>query len=264
LCGINQQSPNPVKTEVSNYDQTGIQSFSQIFLDMVGQGDNIRNCFYKAREKLSHRYLFTYQNPQLNDGQQGIIATNFYIGGTFVVGDIMPEIIAATPNQAIDAGVFDLFASVTDVEGIDVVWVSIMPPNFVAPETTQEFETPVISLDKVDLADPDEDNTYDGNYDFKYNGTYVLTFFARDTGGNVVSQEVRLTVENGVDPIGPGDVNGDANVDLTDAILALQVLCGVDTGSDTINADADVNGDNKIGIEEAIYALQVVSGAKSE
>jgi len=246
-------------TEVSNYDQTGIQSFSQIFLDMVGQGDNIRNCFYKAKEKLSNRYLFVHQNPQLNDGQQGLIATNFYIGGTFLVGDIMPDIIAATPNQAIDAGVFGLFASVTDVEGIDDVWVSIMPPNFVVPETIQEFETPVISLDKVDLADQDDDSTYGGNYDFKYNGTYVLTFFARDTGGNVVSQEVRLTVENGVDPIGPGDVSGDGNVDLADVILALQVSCGVDTGSDVIYREADVNNDGRIGLAEAIHALRVIS-----
>jgi len=75
---------------------------------------------------------------------------------------------------------------------------------------------------------------------------------------------VRLTVENGVDPIGRGDVNGNGNVDLADAILALQVLCAVDTGNDEIYREADVNGESKIGLEEAIHALQVVSGIGSE
>jgi hypothetical protein len=58
----------------------------------------------------------------------------------------------------------------------------------------------------------------------------------------------------------PGDVNGDNQVTLDDAILALQILVNEEDISD-ICLSADVNGDNKIGIDEVIYILrQVLEG----
>jgi len=57
-----------------------------------------------------------------------------------------------------------------------------------------------------------------------------------------------------------GNVNGDPNVDLQDAILSLQVVAGVDLSTQTVNRDADVNGDFRIGIPEAIHALRVAAG----
>jgi len=59
-------------------------------------------------------------------------------------------------------------------------------------------------------------------------------------------------------PIMTGDVNGDGNVNLADAILCLQVLSGL--APDNISLAADVNGDGKIGIAEAIYAIQKSGG----
>jgi hypothetical protein len=55
-----------------------------------------------------------------------------------------------------------------------------------------------------------------------------------------------------------GDINGDGNVDLADAILCLQVLSGLSPNN--INPIADVNGDGKIGMAEAIYALRKAAG----
>ena len=55
-----------------------------------------------------------------------------------------------------------------------------------------------------------------------------------------------------------GDINGDGNVSLSDAILALQIVIGLN--SDSTHLDADVNGDGKIGLEEVIYILQKISG----
>jgi len=60
-----------------------------------------------------------------------------------------------------------------------------------------------------------------------------------------------------------GDINGDGNVDLPDAILALNILAGTNN-DDKIWIDADVNGDGKIGIEEVIYILQSVCGLREE
>jgi len=50
-------------------------------------------------------------------------------------------------------------------------------------------------------------------------------------------------------------------VDLTDAILAIQIVCGI-TPTQTVYEAADVNGDGKIGIEELIYILQKLSGLR--
>ena len=60
-------------------------------------------------------------------------------------------------------------------------------------------------------------------------------------------------------PVPMGDIDGNDAVDLTDAILALRILCGTDIGDQKIFIDADVNGDGKIGIEEVVYILQKVA-----
>jgi hypothetical protein len=51
-----------------------------------------------------------------------------------------------------------------------------------------------------------------------------------------------------------GDIDGDGKVTLADAIIALQVLLGMDPAG--VQIESDVNGDNKIGMEEVVYILQ--------
>ncbi|RZB30254.1 MAG: hypothetical protein SRB1_02534 [Desulfobacteraceae bacterium Eth-SRB1] len=66
-------------------------------------------------------------------------------------------------------------------------------------------------------------------------------------------------------PIVIGDVNDDGNVNLTDAILALQVTVGMNPAgirSNYATSGADVNGDAKIGLAEVIYILQDVAGLR--
>ena len=55
-----------------------------------------------------------------------------------------------------------------------------------------------------------------------------------------------------------GDINDSNAIDLSDLILAAQIISGI-TPLQTINKEADVNGDGKIGMEEVIYILQKVS-----
>ena len=57
-----------------------------------------------------------------------------------------------------------------------------------------------------------------------------------------------------------GDINDDGNVNLTDAILALQVMAELQPA--TVYKEADVNGDGNIGAAEAIYILQRLSGLR--
>ncbi|MEE4313962.1 MAG: Ig-like domain-containing protein, partial [Desulfofustis sp.] len=68
---------------------------------------------------------------------------------------------------------------------------------------------------------------------------------------DVIRDDVQLSC-GGVVTL-PGDVNNDRSVDLADAISALKVLTGSQTGA---VKEADVNGDDVIGMEEAVYILQ--------
>jgi hypothetical protein len=61
-----------------------------------------------------------------------------------------------------------------------------------------------------------------------------------------------------------GDMNGDGNVDLVDAVLVLQIVCALDTASATFLAGEDVNRDGRAGLEETIYILQVLADTRHE
>lgn len=56
-----------------------------------------------------------------------------------------------------------------------------------------------------------------------------------------------------------GDINGDSNVGLPDAVLVLKVLAGLRPGG--IYLSAAVNDDGKLGMEEVIYILRKAVGA---
>jgi formylglycine-generating enzyme required for sulfatase activity len=56
----------------------------------------------------------------------------------------------------------------------------------------------------------------------------------------------------------PGDINADDKIDLSDAILALQVISG-ESPAAGVHSGADIDGDGRIGLKEAIFVLQVVS-----
>jgi len=60
----------------------------------------------------------------------------------------------------------------------------------------------------------------------------------------------------------PGDVDGNHAVDIVDAILALRIMAGMESGR-IIPPSADVNGDGKIGFTEALHALQVEVGLRN-
>jgi len=69
---------------------------------------------------------------------------------------------------------------------------------------------------------------------------------------------VVLTVSmNPMEPEKFGDVDGIPPVNLTDAVLALQIISGLSPAG--VDLGADVNGDGKIGMEEMLYILQSIA-----
>ena len=59
----------------------------------------------------------------------------------------------------------------------------------------------------------------------------------------------------------PGDVNGDCRADLTDAVVAFQIVCGLLPGEPPVSG-ADVNGDGKISLAEALYVVQTIASLR--
>jgi hypothetical protein len=62
-------------------------------------------------------------------------------------------------------------------------------------------------------------------------------------------------------PENEGDINSDGAIDLTDAILSMQILNQVHPG-DPINPDSDIDGNGRTGLEETLYILQHISGLR--
>lgn len=98
-------------------------------------------------------------------------------------------------------------------------------------------------------------------------GNYTLTWGALTGWSKPVPSSETLTLNAGgrITFVGGyhlmGNLNGDVSVTLADAILAMQVMSGVQT-TVTVNRSGDVNGDGKIGLPELIYILQKVAGMR--
>lgn len=101
------------------------------------------------------------------------------------------------------------------------------------------------------------------SYDVSGNNPYTITISCpgADDGTVTIAGILGISLAGVFDQ--PGDIDDDKAVTLADAILALQILSGVDTSSKTIKLDRDVNSDGRIGLAEAIHALQVISGLRN-
>ena len=235
-------------------------SFTQFFVDRLLTGDNINKGWLKARNQLANMGVpYSRMTPQLVEGVS-LASTQVVLGGDYAIAGLFPVISGQSPNKSIPINTTQAFYAVIEdgLEGIESVWASVVPPGYVVPEIAPDGETPLVDLPTFTLADPDKDLRYEGIYsDFENAGEYRITFYARNKNGNVSEppSATIVTVMRGT----PGDINGDDNVDLTDAILSLKVTVGLDS-SQEISSGGDVNGDGKIGLKDALYILQQIAG----
>jgi uncharacterized repeat protein (TIGR01451 family)/fimbrial isopeptide formation D2 family protein len=107
-------------------------------------------------------------------------------------------------------------------------------------------------------------------------GNPGITFYGTGIDSIYTDENVYwLTQGNGIkvgtigpaDPIDKGDIDGDADTDLTDALIGLQVLSSNDQAhvrSDYVLSDTDVNGNGRIDLSEVIYILQDKAGLRAE
>ncbi|KPA13410.1 Peptidase C13, legumain, partial [Candidatus Magnetomorum sp. HK-1] len=108
---------------VARYESDGRKSFSQFLFNGLSQGYSLKKSFYEATAAMTNSYIFNGQIPLLVDGNNGDIAQTSYIGGSFLIGDISPEIVSHTPTrQTISSGAFDLYADISNLEDTGRVW----------------------------------------------------------------------------------------------------------------------------------------------
>ena len=97
-------------------------------------------------------------------------------------------------------------------------------------------------------------NSFSSQFTLTY-GFNTIEVTATDIAGNLMT--VSKTIYYGH----MGDIDGDGSLTLTDAILAMHVLSGVQPPVATY-WQADVNGDNRIDLAEVIYILQKAAGVR--
>ncbi len=84
--------------------------------------------------------------------------------------------------------------------------------------------------------------------------TYYIRAYAVNIIGKVYGDEISFKTR-----FLPGDINGDGKVDLTDAIIALKILSGIEPAV-TVNLNADADNDGKISLGDAAYILRISLG----
>jgi len=245
----------------------GAISFSKFFWSRVANGTNLRDSFNHAKMAMS--FLTKNQTPQIDDNGNcianekidGFLSRGYTLGfGIMLAGDD-PLIGDVSPEQTIpDEGPATIWAKdVTTTGTIESVWAVMSPLQ----RSQDAAEIPVTDLPEIELTLNTSTERYEGSYDSLDNGEYNVTIYARDTEGNISMPRTTRAIK-GV-PL-RGDIDGDGKVDLTDAIIALKTLAGLDT-SDLIRSDYsissyEVNNDSRIGMAELFYAVQSIAGLR--
>jgi hypothetical protein len=96
---------------------------------------------------------------------------------------------------------------------------------------------------------PAGDINRDGNHDFMVSAAYFGSYY---TG--------KVYFFYGDGPV-LGDLNEDRGVNLTDAVIGLKIITGINQPV-VFHPGNDVNGDHLLGLEEVTYILQKTAGLR--
>ncbi len=179
--------------------------------------------------------------------------------------------LATTISASVD-GTYTIRFTVIDAEGnisydeMTLIWDTTAPVTTASPSGGNYS-----SYQNVNLSANEPANIYyttNGSNPSELSSLYsepitistttTLKFFAKDTAGNVelVKMQEYTICLNDI----PGDLNSDGAVTLADAIIALQILVGLQI--DNTICQFAVKGDGKIGMQDVIYILQTVAGIR--
>lgn len=225
--------------------------FSKTFWNNVLYGTTLWTAFKSAAGAITQTALLDDNGNGLAEAKiDGLKARQSYLGSGVRFAQNLPRIGAMVQDQQIfQPGEATIWASVAHSgTPISRVWAKVTPPA-----GRQPFELEMA----LNATAQRWERLYDG---FSYFGTYGIAIHAMDNQGAVATiRETGLTV---FFPIQPGDVNGDGQVDLGDAVTGLQAgaqphFCP------GVYIQADVDRDGRIGMTEAVYALQRTCGIRA-
>ncbi len=246
----------------------GKTSFSFMFWAGMFNGDSFYNSYRDAKKSVALTYLQASQieangNGIPNEEEDRDIARLLVIGNEIKPAGDIPIIGKPSPSQTLNGETSALICveDVTAADGISRVWAVIMPPGY----SSDSPDIPVTTLPTVDLKSAG-DNRYEATYTgFDTTGVYNIAIFANDRG-TAISMPVQTYIIQTNGTKLKGDINGDAVMDLKDAMIALKVAAGADdpipVRSDYVSSGIDLSGDGRIGIEEVVYVLQKVAGLR--
>jgi len=279
--------------EVADDDSEGPVIFSIVVAEYEGDGDGIIGDDEKIRIswQLQDSSLIGSTSLTVNENSITLDGDYFAIIEPLLAGDCQFAINATDADNSPETSTATSYFEVVQSEIIEVMRGSgetlengstidlgtflqgSQPqgvPLFILNKGEQNLSlTNLIAPEGFQILVPHETNILPGNY----------TSFAikpnTDTLGLIpLGQVILENSDNDRNPFSfnitaqinavKGDIDADGDLDLTDAILAFQVLVGMSPGeirSDYVSSGADVNGENpnKIGIEEALYILQKLS-----
>ncbi len=201
-------------------------------------------------------------NDIANEKIDGFLSRGYTLGAGIMLAGDDPLIGEVSPEQTIvdETSAIIWAEDVTTTGTIEKVWAVII--QYRRDRITAEL--PVVDLPKIELTLNVSTERYEGLHDgFAVNGEYDVTVYARDTDGNI-SMPKSTRVIKGI--LLRGDIDGDGSVDLTDAIVALKTLVGLDTTEDIRSgymfSSFEANDDGRIGMAELFYAVQSVAGLR--
>ena len=199
----------------------GTLSFSYQFWASVFYNPNLYESFVDAKKMMLHETADSQgQTAILDANGDGVqskedieLASDFVIGRGWVGASTPPEIGEVSGEQVLSEtfGASLWASNITALNAIERVWAVIVPPDF-----DYAADAEVTDLDTVELADPDQNGVYVGEYDqFFLSGSYDIFVYAIDVFG-VFSLPKTTTVVVDVDPSAEGIVyvhsNGDCGV----------------------------------------------------
>jgi len=211
------------------------------------------------------------QGVTVSSVSKGAVLTSGFTADWYASGSDVAVIAYSTSSTFSSAGVLftlNLQAGYTAPAGSNTVAFAtdssgLLNPNALSNSDGSKSIVPALKNGTITvLADTDKDGLSD-EWELKYFGNLNET-----AGGDPDNDGLTNLDEynNSTDPtkataIKPGDVDGDGNITLKDAVLAMKVVSGQKADGVKVGADvANKEGEKKIGMEEVIFILRKLAG----
>ncbi len=171
----------------------GLVSFSDAFFSGIMLGYDVERAYEQAALAMT-----AYQEPVYDDNGDGHMASNVFLGASFVAGKDIPIIGTICGNQLIDEGTEAILWAddVVSAYGISRVWCLVIPPGYVVTNA----DNPVSEIPELDLSYSNQSGRYEARYPgFSQDGTYKVLYYAKDIWGSVSLPRQSYVIQSGYD-----------------------------------------------------------------